>query len=254
MFAKEAGNLDGPPLLLVHGFLSSNAQWDLNHEALGEHHRLIMVELVGHGQSPAPDDASAYSIECLVEEFEQIRIDHNVNQWSICGQSLGGAIMILYALMHPQCVRCLVFTNSRAAFGIKRTGVSAEAGQGPPPITSTRDLPVHPINAKRLPESIKQRMVEAADAMPVHAVTHFMARRHTWKSTDRMPELAIPVLLVNGRWESAFQPFEQVARELIGDLTVVSLEGGHAINAEQPDAFNRAVLSFLDRHAGAASD
>ena len=96
-----------------------------------------------------------------------------------------------------------------------------------------------------LPEVIKQRMVEAADAMTVAATNQFLARRHTWKSTERMAELAMPVLLVNGRWEKAFQEFVEQAEDLIPHLQVVSLEGGHAINAEQPEQFDQAVIKFI---------
>ena len=244
MYVEEAGNPDGPSMLLVHGFLSSNAQWDLNREELGKQYRLLMVELVGHGQSSAPDNAEDYGIDSLVAELEAIREAHQVETWWVCGQSLGGAISILYCLTHPGRVRGLIFTNTRAAFGIKREGVSSNGGV-PPTITSTRDLPVHPINAKRLPEGIKQRMVEAADAMTVAATNQFLARRHSWKSTARMAELAMPVLLVNGRWESAFQEFVDQAADLIPKLQVVSLEGGHAINAEQPEQFNAAVITFI---------
>ena len=211
MSVEEAGNPDGAPMLLVHGFLSSNAQWDLNRDELGKHYRLLLVELPGHGQSDAPDEHDSYAIERLVDELEAIRERHSVDTWWVCGQSLGGAISILYALAAPDRVRGLVFTNTRAAFGIKREGVSANGGE-PPSITSTRDLPVHPINAKRLAEPIKQRMVAAADAMSVDATNQFLARRHTWKSTDRMTELSMPVLLVNGEWESAFQPFVDQAK------------------------------------------
>ena len=248
LHVEEAGNPAGPPLVLVHGFLSSNAQWDLNRHALGEHYRLLMVELLGHGRSDAPDDSSAYTIESMSRHFEQVRIERGIKRWWVCGQSLGGAISILYALLHPQTVRGLIFTNSRAAFGLPRQGLRDETGQPRPAIASTRELPVHPINAKRLPEHVQARMVAAADVMPMHAVNHYMARRHTWKSTQDMALLTIPVLLVNGRWESAFQPSVEQAQQLIRHLEVVSLEGGHAINVEQPQAFNQAVVGFIERH------
>ncbi len=244
MFVEETGNPVGPPMVLVHGFLSSNAQWDLNRDELGKHYRLLMVELLGHGRSDAPDDPDAYGIDALLAELESIRIERHIETGWVCGQSLGGAISILYCLAHPERVRGLVFTNTRAALGIKREGVSSNGGE-PPTITSTRDLPVHPINATRLPEVIKQRMVEAADAMTVAATNQFLARRHTWKSTERMAELAMPVLLVNGRGEKAFQEFVEQAEDLIPHLQVVSLEGGHAINAEQPEQFDQAVIKFI---------
>jgi len=249
MYAEEAGNPDGPPMLLVHGFLSSNAQWDLNRDELGKHYRLIMVELMGHGRSATPDDPAAYTTEHITGEFERIRAAHGIEEWWVCGQSLGGAITILYCLEYRERVKGLIFTNSRAAFGIKRQGVSRDENRPPPPpITSTRDLPIHPINASRLDEGIKARMVEAADAMPLHVVEHYTARRSTWKSTDRMSELAMPVLLVNGRWESAFQPFAEQAQATIPQLELVNVEGGHAINAEQAEAFNAAVMAFVERN------
>lgn len=246
MFSEEAGNPDGPAMVMLHGFLSCNAQWDLNRDALGKHYRLILVELVGHGRSDAPADGTAYDAAALVEEFEYIRQQYRVDKWWVCGQSLGGAISLLYCLAHPAVVEGLIFTNSRAAFGIKREGVSGERAPG---IRTTRDLPVHPINAKRLPEPVKGRLVAAADAMSVHAAQNFMHRRHTWKSTDRMGELSMPVLLVNGRWESAFQPFAEQASNLIENLTIVNLEGGHAINVEQHQGFNDAVIDFISSNS-----
>ena len=249
MHVEEAGNPDGPALLMVHGFLSSNAQWDLNRQALGERYRLVMVELVGHGHSVAPHEADGYTAEAHCDEFERIRQDHGIETWWVCGQSLGGAITIHYALAHPERLRGLIFTNSRAAFGIKRTGVSQDPATDRPKIGSTRDLPIHPMNATRLDEQIKARMVAAADAMPLHAVEQFLSRRHTWKSTHRMAELAMPVLLVNGRWEKSFQPFVEQAEESIGDLQVVTLEGGHAINAERPEEFNAAVIDFITQRS-----
>ena len=53
----------GPYLLLVHGFLSSRAQWRPNLEGLRRFCRPVVVELWGHGRSPTPDDPEAYRVE-----------------------------------------------------------------------------------------------------------------------------------------------------------------------------------------------
>lgn len=241
LFAEEAGNPDGLPLLLVHGFLSSAVQWDLNRAELGEHYRLIIVELPGHGRSPVPAQPHGYSVDALVAGFEQVRLDHGIDTWWVCGQSLGAGIAIQYCLARPGNVDGLIFTNSRAAFGIKRQGLQ-------PDLSSTRDLSIHPVNAKRLEPAIRDRMVAAADAMSIEAVQRFIERRHTWSSVERMSELTMPVLLVNGRWESAFQPHVETVREVIAHVQIVDVEGGHAINAEQPLAFNTAVIEFISRH------
>lgn len=246
MSSQTAGNPDGPPLLLLHGFLSCAAQWDLNRKRLGERHHLIIVELMGHGGSDAPLDPDAYRPRNVLTELERIRSDHGVDQWWVCGQSLGGAIATRYALTHPDRTLGLVFTNSRAAFGIARPNVRSVI---PDSITSTRDIGVHPIKATRLPVDVKERLVAAADATPLHVVDLVTSHRDAWRSLDQLDSLSVPALLVNGRWEKAFQQTLDEVRDAIGHIEIVDLEGGHAINIEQAEAFDAAVIEFIERRS-----
>lgn len=252
MHAEEVGNPDGPPLLLIHGFLSSNAQWDLNRDRLGRTFRLVMVELMGHGRSDTPDDREAYGPRHVLTELERIREHLGIHRWWACGQSLGGAIATRYCLAHPERARGLIFTNTRAAFGIGRPGVTADQSRPLAEITSTREIRVHPIYATRLPGHVRARLIAAADTTPLHVTRHATSHRDSWRSVDQMPNLEVPVMLVNGRWESAFQASLEEARAAITNIEIVDLEGGHAINIEQADAFNHAVLTFVDRHGSGA--
>ncbi len=243
---EVAGNPDGPPVVLIHGFMSSNAQWMPNTEALGERLHLHMVELPGHGGSAVPADDDGYRPEAILSAIEGIRTSHGIDTWWVIGQSLGGAIAIQYVLAHAQHARGLVFTNSRAAFGIARRQARSDAPAPPgPEITNLRDLPMHPINAKRFPAEVKAAMVAAADAMDPAAAMGITRWRNAWQSLDQLGDLTVPTMLVNGRWESAFQEHVPTAAERIPDFRLVELEGGHSINVEQADAFNQAVLDFV---------
>src|SRR5215203_5611881 len=56
----------GPPLLLTHGYSSTSDMWQGQIEALSKHHKLVLWDMRGHGQSDYPDsdypdDAAAYS-------------------------------------------------------------------------------------------------------------------------------------------------------------------------------------------------
>ena len=243
---EVAGNPDGPPVVLIHGFMSSNAQWMPNRDALGERLHLHMVELPGHGGSPVPADDDGYRPEAILSAIESIRTDAGIDTWWVIGQSLGGAIAIQYVLAHAERARGLVFTNSRAAFGIARRQARSDAPAPPgPEITNLRDLPMHPINAKRFPDDVKAAMVAAADAMDPAAAMGITRWRNAWQSLDQLGELSVPTMLVNGRWESAFQEHVPTAAARIPDFRLVELEGGHSINVEQADAFNDAVLDFV---------
>src|SRR3954451_12113914 len=70
---------DGPPALLVHGILSSRAQWLLNIEALQRVCTPVVAELWGHGRSPVPDDPVLFAPDAYVELFDGIRASLGVD-------------------------------------------------------------------------------------------------------------------------------------------------------------------------------
>jgi pimeloyl-ACP methyl ester carboxylesterase len=51
----------GPPIVLLHGFGAAIGWWDDIAPALATDHRVIRIDLIGHGGTAAP--ASGYSIE-----------------------------------------------------------------------------------------------------------------------------------------------------------------------------------------------
>ncbi|MGB5756583.1 MAG: alpha/beta hydrolase [Acidimicrobiales bacterium] len=254
---EDSGNPDGPPVLFLHGFMSSNLQWEPNRAGLGAELRLLLAEQPGHGRSPGPDDPAAYRAETVLDQLDRIRIRLGIDRWWLVGQSLGGAVLMRYALRQPDRVAGLIFTNSRAVFGLAGRQApedeldgSAEGQRGGSglPAEPTREviraLPYHPSNAKRIPPQLQARMIETADAMPM-AVFRHMRTGGPWNSNDELHLLEVPTLLINGRFEKAFQPCVEEARAAVRDLRVVDLDGGHSVNIDQPQAFNQAVLDFI---------
>lgn len=239
----ETGTASGPPVLFIHGMMSSNLQWDLHLEPLGRHLRMFLVELPGHGDSPAPDRVDAYGPGEVLAQLDALRRHVGVESWWVVCQSMGAAVGFRHALDQPDHVSGVIFSNARAVFGVSRSA-SLDI---PDTVDGRRDLFFHPIRAKRFPEDLKAKMVAVADAMPGYALQHMRDNVATWASRDDLGSLTMPVLLVNGRWEKRFQPFVQVAADAIADLTVVDLEGGHSINVERPRQFEQAVLDFINR-------
>ena len=162
----DAGN--GPHVLLLHGFLSSRAQWRPNLAGLTPFCRPVVVELLGHGRSPAPEDPQAYTIDNYLAAFEAIRRKVGAESWFVCGQSFGAGLVIQYALRHPKRVPGLIFTNSLSAMTPKgnpdreaqqQQRIDAIKAGGREGLESIR---IHPRHAKRLPEDAKRELV--ADA------------------------------------------------------------------------------------------
>jgi len=244
------GSDSNPALLLVHGFLSSNLQWAPNRPALCRHFRLVAAELWGHGASPAPRDPSRYRVDAYLAEFEAARRRLGIASWFVCGQSFGAGIAMRYALAHPEVVRGLVVTNSRSAL----SDVTSEAGAGMELAAweslDLRRLPFHPCHARRFPEALKARMEAAADRIDVYALWQAAQTTVPELSCRKVAsQLTVPTLLVNGRFERAFQGDRAFAAAAIPGLEVADLAAGHSVNIEASRDFDAAVIDFAARHA-----
>lgn len=247
LHVEEIGDPAGPPVLFLHGFMSSNLQWEPNRDGLGRRLRLLLVEQPGHGQSPGPDDPAAYQAPAILARLDRIRSERGIDRIWFVGQSLGGAIAIRYALTYPEHVAGLVFTNSRAVFGlVGKQSAPPKPGERSPRLTKERirSMPYHPRHSKRLPADLQAKMIKVADEMP-HTVFRYLRSGGPWDSTEDLDQLKVPTLLVNGRFEKAFQPCVGEAERLIPDIRTVHLDGGHSVNIDQPEQFNQAVLDFV---------
>jgi len=242
----------GPHMLMVHGFLSSRSQWRVNLPALQRSARPVLLELLGHGRSPAPADPEPYAVASYIAAFEAIRRELGAERWIVCGQSFGAGLAIQYAIEHPERVMGLVFTNSISALSPKddpeRAKVQAErmqqvrhGGRG-----ALEALRIHPRHAKRFPEDVKAEMVADAERIAPEGIIRSMELTSPDLSiAHRLGEIRVPSLLVNGVWEKRFQPMRaKVADEMPGVL-IVDLEGGHSINIEAAAGFDRAVTEFV---------
>ena len=242
----------GPYMFFVHGMLSSQRQWTPNLAALEGLVRPVLFELWGHGDAPCPESDAAYSVEAVVAEFERARQELGAERIVLCGQSLGAALTLHYAIAHPAHVIAQVFTNSRSALlapealispedraaraqAIERGGAAALA-----------KLPFHPRHARRLAPQLRNTLVEIADATDPRAVariTRFTVPQLSVRAD--LHRIACPTLLVNGRDEKSFQRLRAVAEREIPNCRVADLTGGHAVNLENPEGFDAAVADFI---------
>ena len=243
---ETVGNPQHPSVMLLHGFMSSNAQWLANIDALSGSHHLVMVELWGHGQSPEQPDENAYSTSRYIGEFERIRTSLGIARWAVIGQSYGAGLVIRYALACADVITHVVVTNSRSAFGdVSTTRDGKPQPELRDPNLNLRELPFHPINARRFPEHIKSVLVASADAMSPETVRLSGRLGRSLNCMDVLGDVSAPVLIANGVYEKVFQADAETLRARYPTVDVVDMPGGHSVNIEAADAFNTAVVEFL---------
>jgi pimeloyl-ACP methyl ester carboxylesterase len=99
----------GPPLILLHGGLYSIENFDPVIETYADHHRVITVDLQGHGRTadidrPISMDLMAGDIAALIEHL-------GLGQVDVLGYSLGGGVAFQLAMQRPELVRRLVLAS-----------------------------------------------------------------------------------------------------------------------------------------------
>ncbi len=95
----------GPPLLLLHGLMTSSYSWRYVYAPLAEHFTVYMVDLPGHGESTmAPHD---FDLHHCARWLHGLQRSLELENLQAVGNSLGGAILLRYALDHPGALRRL---------------------------------------------------------------------------------------------------------------------------------------------------
>lgn len=239
--------------------LSSRAQWQPNLAALSRVCRPVVIELLGHGRSPSPSDPACYTPAAYVAAFEKIRHSLGAERWLICGQSLGAALTLRYALERPQNVIAQVFTNSNSAAADAKWGELVRQGLGAMAERLEREgraaleeSPVHPRHSRHLPPEVRDALVaDSALHDPRGVGLTGLETVPPSSVREQLKQNSVPALMVLGTREKRFADQADYIRAHMPALEVVATDAGHAVNIEAAAVFNEAVSDFVRRHAHA---
>ena len=109
-------------------------------------------------------------------------------------------------------------------------------------------MPIHPVHAKRLDPTARQKLIEEAAVVSVESLAStFSETLRQGSQADRFHETTVPTLLVVGIREKRFDPHRRFAERALPALEVVEIDAGHAVNIDGADQFNEAVAAFIRR-------
>lgn len=123
LVVTDAGPLDGPPVLLLHGFPDSRDLWRHQVDALAAAgHRVLAPDLRGYGGSDRPTDVDDYAMPHLVADVVGL-LDHlDLARVSVVGHDWGAVLAWAFTTSHPARVERLV------AVSVGHPGARGSAG------------------------------------------------------------------------------------------------------------------------------
>jgi pimeloyl-ACP methyl ester carboxylesterase len=232
----------GPPLLLTHGYSSTSAMWQGQIEALSKHHKLIIWDMRGHGQSDYPADPGAYSEALTVADMAALLDEVGATSAIIGGLSLGGYMSLAFYLAHPQRVRALLIIDTGPGF---KKDDARQAWNKRAHETGER---FEREGLAALKSASRERSeVSHRDASGLARAARGMLTQRDARVIELLPDVKVPSLIVVGADDTPFlAASDYMAAKIPAAQKVVIPAAGHTVNIDQPQAFNDAVLPFLD--------
>jgi 2-succinyl-6-hydroxy-2,4-cyclohexadiene-1-carboxylate synthase len=249
----------GPPLLLLHGFSGSGADWAPLAATLAERFRLIAPDLLGHGASSAPKDPARYAMECAAADIIALLDALALERVHLLGYSMGGRLALYLACRQPArcCGLYLESSSPGLATAVERTARAAEdealaawiETEGVPAFvdrweklplwTSQTALPPAVAAAQRA-RQLRNRPIGLANSLRGMGTG---VQPPLWSDLSRLHR---PVRLLAGALDAKFS---MRAQEMAGRLPNAQLHiqpgAGHNVHLEQPSFFAADLAHWL---------
>ncbi|HEY8327641.1 MAG TPA: alpha/beta fold hydrolase [Rhodanobacter sp.] len=240
---------EGPPLLMLHGLGGDGRLWREQVAPLGEHYRMVAVDLRGFGGSDKPHDPAAYRIPALTRDCAGLADALGLGPLHVLGTSMGGFIAQALALSRPELCRSLVLCHTAARMSIPADILEARVETlGRLSMREYAQMLAAQALAPGSVERLEGEIVEVIAGNDQWVYTQVLTEALTaFDLGERVADIAAPTLVLVGESDRVIPPQHgrELAARIPGARLVTIRDAGHLSYLEQPAAFNQAVLDFL---------
>jgi proline-specific peptidase len=260
------------PLLVLHGGPGFPHDYLEDLSDLAENGRaVVFYDQLGCGRSDHPDSPALWVMETFVDEIRAVRDGLGLGQVHLLGHSWGGWLALEYALRRPPGLASLVLASTCASLPAFAAETKRLKETLPADVQKAIDLheaagTTHDDAYVEASMAYYTQWICRLDPFPEHVMRSLTNLREEvyntmqgpewnvtgnlkdWDVTDRLGELALPVLITSGKYDEMTSALiEPLVEGIQGAESVLFEESAHLAMVEEPKGYRQAVESFLSR-------
>ena len=245
-----SGRKDDPVVMLSHSLGSSLVMWNPQMKALEPHFQVLRYDIRGHGKSEAPP--GAYTLELMGEDAVALLDVLEIEKVDWIGLSMGGMIGQGVALNYPKRLKSLALCDTAAVIApeaqpiwqeridaVREKGVESQ-------LEPTMERWFTPSFLKLNPYMLGVIREEFL-ATPAKGYLGCIYAIRKLNYLDRLSTINIPTLIMVGEDDpgTPISASEAIHQRIPNSKLVIIKSARHLSNIEQPEAFNKNLLTFL---------
>jgi pimeloyl-ACP methyl ester carboxylesterase len=235
-------------LVFVHCWSSDRHLWDGQAPAFARDHRVVTLDLAGHGESGR--GRKAWTIYAFGEDVAAVVRALSLERVVLVGHSMGGAVILEAARRLPGRVLALVPVDTLLDVEARHTPEEIDAFLAPfvadyeaASAKYVRDFMFVPSSDPKLVEKIAKE----AQAAPPEIAIAAMRSTFSYDAVSAFEALRVPIHAING--DKYPTNLEGNRRHAPGYGLTVMKGVGHYLMRERPEEFNRLLREALGKLA-----
>ena len=258
LYYEETGK--GYPIIFVHEFGSDLREWEQQVRHFSREYKCITFNARGYPPSEVPENAKQYGYKHSVDDIANLMKELKINNAHIIGLSMGAYAALLFGLKYKKMAKSLVIAGvGSGAMPQHRKGFFSMANEladefikkGSKKAASIISNSGSRIQLKNKDLrgwlEFKKHLEEHSNIGSALTMQQYQALRPSLMDFEnKFKRMNIPVLLAVGdEDELCLEINIYLKRQIKTSGLWICSRTGHAINLEEPAAFNREVQNFL---------